>query len=847
MGSQLNFVSMLVVCCLFCPASTLQHATCCLSDGTTCTLAGSGVRGYDNDANPKKATFTELTGVAVNQYGEVIVAGNEDHSVRIIRVNRTVSMLAGGGAPMKGFRNAHSTMAMFSNPKSVAVTPHDDILVADSGNNRIRIIMRNGSVETYAGHGACPSSPEELDAANPQLAGFCAPAGVAFDPAGNLIVAGGNDNRVRLVHAGNGTVETIAGSGPIGSGWTLDSVDPLSARFHFPSGVACDHDGNIIVAEYYGNVIRRLYRGGVMRGVVTVAGQGNGAFKDSTVPMEASFFNPYGVAVDQGGNILVAGNNDNRIRILWRNGTVGTLAGYGDAGSGKGGHSNGALLSSLFNSPRGIALFRSGHVAVADTLSNQVGELCIQLAADVMPSHSTSSSWVESATVATHGSATNVVTDESTMESRSASLRISHTGQPTPTPHVHTSTPTIVMVSSSVTPTKSGSKVKRAAEDEDWDAMRLLLGEDAARAIVASRVAAAGVASVVGVSTVAAAAVRIGPIARTATCGGNQQRGPTLLQYPFSFSLCDTSDSELAQHVGGVLSTVLLFLSVFGVGWSLAQSKGPAKQCHPARALQIVRAFEALCLQYYLPSVVEGTSLVIIHSSSAAAVALCASSAACCIAVAALRCFAVLALVPQEARCECGPFCHNGASKAVWEGPLCVSHGAYFDMCRDDKKILVKSAYFVELGFSLAIACVGAWSGEGSCGTAAGVMFGLCILLAAYEMMVRPYSRLFDTTFALAFAALGTVQSLCAVCATLLVGQGRSVSLDAVGVVSIVLSCFLLLQLGATVFWRCYVSARRKAALQTELLCDNQALAMPSPTTEHAQPKDALGLPLLIV
>ena len=123
------------------------------------------------------------------------------------------------------------------------------------------------------------------------MATFDAPVGVALYPP-NIIVCGYNEHRLRTIHD-NGTVSTLAGSGPtgIGAGTYLDSDDPLAARFWAPSGVCTDNEGNVLLCDSYNHRIRTVLRNGSVR---TLAGSGqsglyNGGYADNATLSKHAF------------------------------------------------------------------------------------------------------------------------------------------------------------------------------------------------------------------------------------------------------------------------------------------------------------------------------------------------------------------------------------------------------------------------------------------------------------------------------------------------------------------------------------------------------------------------------
>lgn len=130
-----------------------------------------------------------------------------------------------------------------------------------------------------------------------------------------------------------------------------------AARFNRPFGLTIDRSGNLYVADQGNDLIRMIAPGAVvttLAGAVGVQGSANGA--DSL----ASFNSPFGVATDTLGNIYVADAGNNVIRLINAAGQVSTFAGTGTTGSADG------TDTASFNSPMGVATDKAGNVYVAD-------------------------------------------------------------------------------------------------------------------------------------------------------------------------------------------------------------------------------------------------------------------------------------------------------------------------------------------------------------------------------------------------------------------------------------------------------------------------------------------------
>jgi DNA-binding beta-propeller fold protein YncE len=206
--------------------------------GALSLLAGSsGLAGYSNDTGAL-ARFNYPLGVAVLPNGNTIVSDNQANRIRMITPAGAVTLFAGDGGT-----------SIFSSPSGVAVTPDgSNIIVADTNNNRIRAITYPGGVvSTLAGSGSATWADGTGTSAS-----FNSPQGVAVTPDGsNIIVADGGNNRIRLITYPGGDVRTLAGSN---SGFADNTG--TSASFSFPLGVALRKDNGIVVADGGNNRIR---------------------------------------------------------------------------------------------------------------------------------------------------------------------------------------------------------------------------------------------------------------------------------------------------------------------------------------------------------------------------------------------------------------------------------------------------------------------------------------------------------------------------------------------------------------------------------------------------------------
>jgi serine/threonine protein kinase/sugar lactone lactonase YvrE len=210
-----------------------------------------------------------------------------------------------GEISVAGANNGLGNQARFNAPAAIAVDNQGSILVADMGNDTIRRISSSGDVTTLAG---MPGKAGEIDGEGAS-ARFTAPLGIAVDNAGNVYVAEFASNIIRKISP-EGSVITLAGS-PGYPGWKDARGD--NAHFRNPWSLAVDDSRNVYVADKDNSVIRKITPDGL---VSTLAGQPRVEGLADGHGDAARFKEPQGIAVGPGGNIYVADTGNRAIREI---------------------------------------------------------------------------------------------------------------------------------------------------------------------------------------------------------------------------------------------------------------------------------------------------------------------------------------------------------------------------------------------------------------------------------------------------------------------------------------------------------------------------------------------------
>ena len=315
---------------------------------TVSNFAGTSVAGFTNGIF-SISEFRRPTGMTRDLAGNVYVCDALNHVIRLISTNGIVSTFAGNGTA--GFADGPTASAQFNEPNAILSTANGDFYVADTKNNRVRRITALGQVETLAGNGSAGYQD------GPGItAMFSDPRGIALDLNGSIVVSDGGNNRIRTVSL-TGEVTTLAGSGNKGY---IDGVG-TGAAFDSLRGIASDSNGTIYVADLFNTKVRKL----VGNVVSTFAGSTYGS-NDANLTV-ATFEHLEGVAVDSSGNVYIADTTAHKIRKATQAGQVTTVSGNKTRGNNDG---SGDLAR--FFLPKGILVYSSRTLLIADTNNNRI-------------------------------------------------------------------------------------------------------------------------------------------------------------------------------------------------------------------------------------------------------------------------------------------------------------------------------------------------------------------------------------------------------------------------------------------------------------------------------------------
>ncbi|MDQ3009910.1 MAG: hypothetical protein M3X11_04310 [Acidobacteriota bacterium] len=200
-------------------------------------VAGIAGRSGYSDGSAAEAHFNGPVGVAVGKDGSIFVADTYNDRIRAIAPNGQVRTLAGGAAP--GFADGAGTEARFDTPCGIAVAKDGALIIADTGNRRIRRVTPDGQTTTIAGTG------EAIDGALPE-APFNEPIAVAARDEHSFYIADAAGS-IRVVQ-----LKAADKDRP------LEKIELPSQSFNRPTGLAVLLNGELAIAESGSGLIRAM-------------------------------------------------------------------------------------------------------------------------------------------------------------------------------------------------------------------------------------------------------------------------------------------------------------------------------------------------------------------------------------------------------------------------------------------------------------------------------------------------------------------------------------------------------------------------------------------------------------
>jgi len=225
-----------------------------------------GAVGYSGDEGPAlDAAMNDPIGIAVDGDGRMWIADELNGRVRRVNLDGSIETVAGGGTvkPASAKDGTPATKLRLSHPSYIAIDGSGNVYFSDFVENVVMRIDASGAAARIAGTGTAGSGGDGGPATEAEL-NF--PTGLALDGGGNLFISDAENHEIRMVDA-DGIITTVAGTGE--AGYSGDGGPAVDAQLQAPAGLAFDPSGRLVIADQGNNLVRIVDDSGV---ITTIAG-----------------------------------------------------------------------------------------------------------------------------------------------------------------------------------------------------------------------------------------------------------------------------------------------------------------------------------------------------------------------------------------------------------------------------------------------------------------------------------------------------------------------------------------------------------------------------------------------
>lgn len=234
--------------------------------GSISTIIGSGLHNLYAPGIPATSSPMDWpSSLAIDGNGLIYFAELHGNRVGRLGADGRITTVAGTGFPGFNGDRGPANAATLSKPAGITIDRAGNLLIADTGNHRVRRVAGDGTITTIAGtgqQGFCGDSGRAVDAC------LDTPMDVKTDAIGNVFIADAGNHRVRRIDS-SGNISTVAGTGQAGRG--PDGVAASASALNYPSALAVDGNNDLYIVDWQNYLIRKvtftaIASGGIVNG-----------------------------------------------------------------------------------------------------------------------------------------------------------------------------------------------------------------------------------------------------------------------------------------------------------------------------------------------------------------------------------------------------------------------------------------------------------------------------------------------------------------------------------------------------------------------------------------------------
>jgi sugar lactone lactonase YvrE len=275
-------------------------------DGTITTVAGTGEPGFSGDGGPAtKARLDFPNAVAVDREGNLYISDGLNYRIRKVDKSGIITTIAGTGEEGYSGDGGSATSAKLTEPDQMTFDDRGNLYFVDY--TSVRKIDPSGTTTAVAGTGELGYSGD----GGPAIEAKFEANALALDGKGNMYIADTENNRIRKVDR-DGIIHTVAGTGK--EGYSGDGGPATEAALALPTGIAVDREGNVFIACHHNSRVRKVDRNGTIT-TVAGTGQ-MGFNHDKGPARKVMLNQPWDLFYDDSGELYIADAFNSRIRAV---------------------------------------------------------------------------------------------------------------------------------------------------------------------------------------------------------------------------------------------------------------------------------------------------------------------------------------------------------------------------------------------------------------------------------------------------------------------------------------------------------------------------------------------------
>ena len=345
--------------------AVLALSLCASRAASVSTFAGTGMKGFSGDGGPaEKAQLNNVYAVARGPDGALYLCDVDNQRIRRVMPDGTIETYAGNGARAYDGDGGPAREAALNEPYEMAWDKGGNLFFVERMNHLVRRVdAKTRVITTVAGNGKAGFAGDGGPAKDAQ---FNQPHSLAFDATGNLFVCDIVNHRIRRIDMKTGTIATWSGTG---EKKTAPDGSPITGSpLNGPRAITFAPDGKCWLALREGNAILRLDP--QANTLQRIAGTGKSGFTGNGGPaLDAALAGPKCLALDATGNVYLADTESHSVRwIDVKRGTVEILAGNGQKGDGP----DGDPLACQLARPHGVFVDKDGTIFIGDSENHRI-------------------------------------------------------------------------------------------------------------------------------------------------------------------------------------------------------------------------------------------------------------------------------------------------------------------------------------------------------------------------------------------------------------------------------------------------------------------------------------------